>query len=290
MAKNFPDPAPLGRPPASTMISKRLGIPCTGKATTWLTWLGPPLIARLGSPDRSKPLSVSRPTTRPLIHRSKASPRIPTATSIRWLSNKTATQFALSQKRNRRRHQLHQSGRARRDGKVATSLPVLRECGDEALRTLRLSTRPRVSLGRAGVHRRDRVDRFFGRSVARPVRAVVAARSDAALARSDSFAGICRPPDVSHAGRSRPLAAIPPDIRRLGGQERARRQAAGAHSRYFAVGADPRFHFRDGRVLHVPGSGTGARRRIRGHLCHIHQPSLEHGLQLLSVAAHDSDL
>ncbi len=35
--------------------------------------------------------------------------------------------------------------------------------------------------------------------------------------------------------------------------------------------------------------GTGARRRVRGHLRHFHQPSLEHGLQLLSVAAHDSD-
>src|ERR1700721_1298374 len=38
---------------------------------------------------------------------------------------------------------------------LATSSTVLRECVDEPLRTLCLSPRPRVSLGRAGVHRRD---------------------------------------------------------------------------------------------------------------------------------------
>jgi NitT/TauT family transport system permease protein len=36
----------------------------------------------------------------------------------------------------------------------------------------------------------------------------------------------------------------------------------------------------------APGRVLGA---VRGHLRHFHQPSLEHGLQLLSVAAHDPD-
>ena len=35
--------------------------------------------------------------------------------------------------------------------------------------------------------------------------------------------------------------------------------------------------------------GTGPRRGICRHLRHIHQSSMEHGVQLLSVAAHDTD-
>ena len=34
----------------------------------------------------------------------------------------------------------------------------------------------------------------------------------------------------------------------------------------------------------APGPGAG--RGIRGHFCHLHQPGLEHGVQLLPVAAH----
>ena len=42
----------------------------------------------------------------------------------------------------------------------------------------------------------------------------------------------------------------------------------------------------DGCVLHVAGARPHPRRRVRGHLRDLHQPGLEHGLQLLSVAAH----
>ncbi len=94
---------------------------------------------------------------------------------------------------------------------------------------------------------------------------------------------------VSHAGGAVALAGVHPDLRHLGGQERAGRQAAGTHPGYPAIGADSGFHFRDGGVLHVAGARPGARRRIRRDLRHIHQPGLEHGIQLLSVPAHDSD-
>src|ERR1700692_4110759 len=71
--------------------------------------------------------------------------------------------------------------RAKRDGKLATSSAVLREWPDGSLRPLCLSPRSCISLGRAGVHRRDRVDRLLGRDLARPVRPAVATRADAAV-------------------------------------------------------------------------------------------------------------
>ena len=41
-----------------------------------------------------------------------------------------------------------------------------------------------------------------------------------------------------------------------------------------------------GGVLHVAGAGPRARRRARRDLRDLHQPGLEHGVQLLPVAAH----
>src|SRR3982075_2677020 len=144
-----------------------------------------------------------------------------------------------------------------------------------SFRTLCFSARPRISLGRAGVHRRARTDRLFGRDVTGSVRAAVAARNNAAVARSDSFAGIRGTHDVPHVGRARPLAGVHPDLRDLGGQERAGRQAVGADPGYSAIGPDPGLHFHYRRVLHVVGSGKGAGCGIRGHLRYIHQPSVE---------------
>src|SRR5258706_12673760 len=67
---------------------------------------------------------------------------------------------------------------------LATSSTVLRECVDEPLRTLCLSPRPPVSLGRAGVHRRDRLDPLSGRDVEGVVRSPVAVRKKPRGARS----------------------------------------------------------------------------------------------------------
>ena len=46
------------------------------------------------------------------------------------------------------------------------------------------------------------------------------------------------------------------------------------------------FHLDHGGVLPVAGAGQDFRRRARRRLRHLHQPGLEHGVQLLPVAAH----
>src|SRR5271166_3394918 len=130
---------------------------------------------------------------------------------------------------------------------LATSRPVLRECDGESLRS-RLSSQPHVSLGRAGIHRRARPDRLFGRDIAGFVRPPVAARYNAAVARPDSSARICGPHHVSHVGGPRSLADIHPDVRDLGGQERASRQTAGPDPGYSTIGADFGFHFNYSRI------------------------------------------
>ena len=43
------------------------------------------------------------------------------------------------------------------------------------------------------------------------------------------------------------------------------------------------------RFFHGAGAGTCVGRGIRRHFCDFHQPSLEHGVQLLPVAAHGAD-
>src|SRR6202040_1636464 len=81
---------------------------------------------------------------------------------------------------------------------LATSLSVLRECGDETLRALRDFARYRHSLGRTGIHRRDRSGGLPGRDLARPVCAADGTRDNADLAGPDAFAGICGAHDVPH--------------------------------------------------------------------------------------------
>ena len=77
------------------------------------------------------------------------------------------------------------------------------------------------------------------------------------LAGSLAFAGICRAHDLPHVRGSRAVAALHADIRHLGGEERAGRQIAGAHSGYPAIGAYFRFHFHYSRVLHVARARDG---------------------------------
>ena len=75
-------------------------------------------------------------------------------------------------------------------------------------------------------------------------------------------------------------------LRDLGGQKPARRIAARSPARHPAIGADSGLHFDHGGVLPVAGAGTDFRRGTRGRVRDLHQPGLEHGLQLLPVAAH----
>ena len=72
------------------------------------------------------------------------------------------------------------------------------------------------------------------------------------------------------------------------GQEQAGGTAAGPASRHPSIGADPWVHFHHHRVLHGARAGPCSWRRIRGDLRDFHQPSLEHGIQLLSIAAHSA--
>src|SRR4029077_12205341 len=69
-------------------------------------------------------------------------------------------------------------------------------------------------------------------------------------------------------------------------QEPSRRGLASASARYPAIGTDLGLHLGDSRVLYVAGTRTRAGRGIRGHFRDFHQPGLEYGVQLLSVAAH----
>ena len=172
---------------------------------------------------------------------------------------------------------------------LASSSSVLRECVDEAFRAIRLSERVHLALGRARLHRRDRPDRLPGRGCTGLVRAADPARGLAPVAGSRAFAGICRAHHIAHARGALPVAGLYSDIRNLGRQERACRQAAGAHSRHFAVRTHPGFHIDYKRLLPVAGARARARSGICGDLRHIHQSSLEYGVQLLSIAAHGAD-
>src|SRR5882757_4619187 len=138
---------------------------------------------------------------------------------------------------------------------LATSLSVLRECADETLRALCLFARFCLSLGCAGINRRDRAGGVFGRDLARLVCAADRTRGNADILGSFASAGICRAHDISHVCGPRAVAAVHADVCDLGGQERARRQAAGAHPGHSAVGTDPGFHFHYSRVLHVARPG-----------------------------------
>ena len=51
----------------------------------------------------------------------------------------------------------------------------------------------------------------------------------------------------------------------------------------------PRLHLHHRRLLHGACAGTRAGRGIRRDFCDFHQPSLEHGFQLLPIAAHGAD-
>ena len=173
---------------------------------------------------------------------------------------------------------------------LASSSSVLRECADETLRALRLSARTGVALGRAGVHRGHRPDRLSRRDRARPVRAADAARDRALVAGSP-----CICPNMPHAPRSacwrrcssRWCSRSP----MRPGRPRASAPAGLLVPILDILQSVPisGFHFDHQRVLPVAGAGRVLGARIRGDLRHLHQPGLEHGVQLLPVAAHRAD-
>ena len=80
--------------------------------------------------------------------------------------------------------------------------------------------------------------------------------------------------------------AVLVELRDLGREERARRQAARADPRRAPVGADPGLHLDHGRVLLDARARPRDRRRARRDLRDLHEPGLEHGVQRLPVLAH----
>ena len=94
---------------------------------------------------------------------------------------------------------------------------------------------------------------------------------------------------LAHAGGPGPFAALHLHLCHPRGEEQTSRAAAPAAARHSSVGPDPRLHLGDRRLLHVAGAGPRSRGGVRGGLRHLHEPGVEHGVQLLPVAAHGPD-
>ena len=109
------------------------------------------------------------------------------------------------------------------------------------------------------------------------------------VARSAQSARICRAHHAAHADRHGGCRSFSPSPMRRWPPRTNAPSAPRPAARYPAIGADPRLHLGHGGVLHGAGARARAGRRIRRDLRDFHQPGLEHGVQLLSVAAHGAD-
>ena len=121
---------------------------------------------------------------------------------------------------------------------------------------------------------------------ARDPGAALGAQGAGRLARSAQPAGIRSAHDPAHAGRHGRVPGLHRHLRHPCRQEPAGRAGPDPASRHPAVGAGARLYLLHRRLLHVAVSRPGCGRRSRGDLRDLHQPSLEHDLQLLPVAAH----
>jgi hypothetical protein len=106
------------------------------------------------------------------------------------------------------------------------------------------------------------------------------------LARSGQPAAIRAAHDPAYAGGNGRLTAVYHHVWDARRQEPSCRTRPRPTPRHLSIGAGAGLHFLYRRLLHVPLSGPGCRRRSRGDLRDLHEPSLEHDIQLLSVAAH----
>ncbi len=106
------------------------------------------------------------------------------------------------------------------------------------------------------------------------------------LARSRQPARIRAAHHAAHARGDGRLAGVHAGLRHAGGQEPPRRHGAGADPRHPAVGAGARLHLVYGDLLPGADPEPRGRRRAGRDLRDLHQPGLEHDLQLLPVAAH----
>jgi hypothetical protein len=137
--------------------------------------------------------------------------------------------------------------------------------------------RLRRDSGRAHGHRKE---------LPRPFRAFARGERIAGVARLLAIALLRVPHSAAYVRGARRLAPFHLHLRHAGGQEPARRNGDDPHTRHPAVGADPGLSVVHRDFLPRPFPWQHAGRGTRGGLRHLHEPGLEYGLLLLSVAAH----
>src|ERR1700761_419735 len=123
-----------------------------------------------------------------------------------------------------------------------------------------------------------------GRSKPTFAAAFIRVAAPAGIARSTQSAGICRAHDAAHAVGDGAVAYLHLYIRDPGGAEQTGRAVADSATRHSAIGADSRLYLDHSRLLFGARARPRARGQIRRDFRDLHQPGLEHGLQLLSVA------
>ncbi len=143
--------------------------------------------------------------------------------------------------------------------------------------------RLRGAVGRGRDRARDRLRRVPRAHEPRADPAARASRGGAVVARPDSSARVRRAHDVANARGARRVLGVLVELRDVGGEERARRQAARADPRRAPVGADPGLHLDHRRILFHARARPCDRRRDGRDLRDLHEPGLEHGVQRLSV-------
>ena len=131
--------------------------------------------------------------------------------------------------------------------------------------------------------------RLSGRSESKSPAASRRAADRTLVSGAYASARIRRAHDFAHALGIGPVAYLHIHLRDARRQERTGRASARAALGHSSVGADPRVHLGHSRLFHVTDAWSGARCGVRCRLRDLHEPGLEHGVQLLPVAAHGPD-
>jgi hypothetical protein len=135
----------------------------------------------------------------------------------------------------------------------------------------------------AGVRDRHPV----GHRCASSARAVCPGTPDTDLAVTDRAAVVHAAHGVADGHRHARLVAVHVHLCHVGGEEPARRNGVDSDPRCTAIGTDFGISILYRSVLRLAVSGQNVGSGAGRDVCDLHQPSLEHGFQLLPVAAFD---